>query len=226
MNPNDKKTNTTPSNPISGFYIGTIIQNNGVNENANKLQVEIERLGTFGTAFWAPFLSTIEEEISNQKPPLGSQVNVSFINCEITMPVILGIVSNTKTNTTNTQLMKVQTDASQNNYTITTQSGKTISLNDTGNNITISDANSNSIVMSENGITIKTNKNISFQAEGTIELKGKAGINIASASGDIASTGVNIIHNASNNFNADGNASVNITGGADLTLKAAMININ
>jgi hypothetical protein len=99
-------------------------------------------------------------------------------------------------------------------------------LDDQSQQITVNDDNGNSILMSDSGIAIKSEKNISLEAGQKIILKGEVGIDLQSPSGDVDTGAMNIRQSADLQFAAKGAMSVDVQSSAQLTLKAAMIMIN
>ena len=110
--------------------------------------------------------------------------------------------------------------------TITTPAKNTVQLDDKNKKISITDQNNNLIVMSSTGIEIKSPKNITISADQKVIISGNTGVEIKSSGGDVSSSGVNIKQNANIQFAAKGGASAEVNGGAQLTLKAAMVMIN
>jgi len=109
---------------------------------------------------------------------------------------------------------------------ITTPAKNKVVLSDEDKQITIADQNGNQILMSESGITIKSAKNISFEADQNISLKGNTGVTIQAAGGDVDVRGMNINNHADMQFSADGSMTAQVQGGTELTLKGAMVMIN
>jgi uncharacterized protein (DUF2345 family) len=82
------------------------------------------------------------------------------------------------------------------------------------------------MVMSCSGITIKSDKDITLQAGQKVIIKGNLGVNIQSSAGDVDVKGININETANMQYVAKGSMTAAVQGGAELTLKAAMIMIN
>ena len=73
---------------------------------------------------------------------------------------------------------------------------------------------------------IKSLKDISIEATGNLNLKGTQGVNIESSAGDVKTSGLNVKTTANIQFSAQGSATAEVSGGAQLTLKGAMVMIN
>ncbi|GGB79208.1 type IV secretion protein Rhs [Flavobacterium suaedae] len=175
-------------------------------------------------------------------PEVGDEVLLGFINEDPRFPVILGsLYSSSKIkpyeeldpnekNSTKAIVSKsgiyVQFDDENKVFTISTPGNNKVTLSDQDKKITLEDENSNSITMSESGITIKSPKDISIEADQNIKLTGNMGINAQASSGDVQLKGLNIKQNADVQYSAEGSASASVQGGAELTLKGAMVMIN
>lgn len=124
----------------------------------------------------------------------------------------------------------VRHDITEGNWTTVAHLGlsalRRVVLDDQSQQIAVNDDNGNSIVMSDSGIAIKSEKNISLEAGQKIILKGETGIDLQSSSGDVETCAVNIRQSADMQFAAKGAMTVDVQSSAQLTLKAAMIMIN
>ena len=80
--------------------------------------------------------------------------------------------------------------------------------------------------MSADGITIKSPKDISIEADQSLKLTGKQGVKISSSGGDVEVSGVNIKETAQSQYSAEGSMVAKINSGTELSLKSAMIMIN
>jgi uncharacterized protein (DUF2345 family) len=109
---------------------------------------------------------------------------------------------------------------------MTTPSGNKIIFSDEDKSISINDQNSNTITMSESGIAMNSNKDISITAKQNLVLNGAQGVQIKSSGGDVQLNGLNIKENASMQYSAQGGESAQVSGGMQLTLKGAMVMIN
>lgn len=124
----------------------------------------------------------------------------------------------------------VRHDITEGNWTTAAHLGlsalRHVVLDDQSRQITVSDDNGNSIVMSDSGIAIKSEKNISLEAGQKIILTGEVGIDLQSPSGDVETCAMNIRQSADMQFAAKGAAKVDVQSSGQLTLKAAMVMIN
>jgi len=102
----------------------------------------------------------------------------------------------------------------------------TISLDEKDNSLVFTDKNNHSIVMSESGINIKSEKNITIHAAQNLILKGDKGVKIESSRRDVQIKGVNIKEFASKGYSAQGRVSASLMGGRETKIKGAIVKIN
>lgn len=175
-------------------------------------------------------------------PEIGDEVVVGFLNEDPRFPVILGsLYSDSKikpftglqpneTNSLKAIVSKsgiyIQFDDDNKVLTVQTPGNNKMVFNDTDKQISVSDENSNSIVMSAEGITIKSPKTISIQADQQINVTGTQGITASAANGDVQLTGMNIKGTADMQYSAAGGQTMALNGGTELTMQSAMIMIN
>jgi len=175
-------------------------------------------------------------------PEVGDEVILGFLNEDPRYPVILGsLYSGTKLkphqdlspnekNSIKALYSKsgiyIQFDDENTVFTIATPDKNTVIVSDKDQSITIKDENENSIVMSKDGITIKSAKNISLEADQSISLKGTQGVKIEASGGDVEMKGVNIKETADMQYSAEGSQMAKTNSGMQLTLQSAMIMIN
>jgi Rhs element Vgr protein len=227
-----------------GLFNATVKQMYNDPDSQYRILVTIPLFDANGEGIWARlsnFYSTNGAGVFFL-PEVGDEVIVGFLNEDPRYPVILGsLYSSSKLkpfngldpnqkNTTKAIVSKskmyVEFDDENKVFTIATPAKNTIILSEKDKQITIQDQNENSIVMSSSGITIKSNKDINIEAMQKVNIKGTQGVTIASSGGDVATTGVNIKETAQAQFTAKGNLQAEVQGGAQLTLKAAMVMIN
>ena len=80
--------------------------------------------------------------------------------------------------------------------------------------------------MSDSGITIKSAKSITVQASQNLRLQGDQGVSIESSGGDVQIKGLNIKETAQMEYSAKGSITASLQGGAQTTIKGAMVMIN
>jgi len=229
---------------VSGLYSGTVKQMHEDPDSQYRILVSVPVFDSNGAGIWARlanFYSTSGAGVFFL-PEVGDEVVIGFMNEDPRFPVILGsLYSSTKIkpftgldpnqkNTTKAIVSKsgifIQFDDDKKILTIQTPSKNTIILSDDAKQISIKDQNSNSIIMSADGITIKSPKNINIEADQNVNIKGMQGITVKSSGGDVATSGLNIKESADMQYSAKGAQMAEISGGMQLTLKAAMVMIN
>ena len=227
-----------------GLFNGTVKKMFEDPDSQYRILVTVPLFDQSGEGIWARlsnFYSTSGAGVFFL-PEVGDEVILGFINEDPRYPVILGsLYSSTKLkpftgldpiekNSLKAIVSKsgisVQFDDENKVYTVTTPAKNTMIISDKDKKITIQDEHSNSIVMSADGITIKSPKDISIEADQSLKLTGKQGIKISSSGGDVEVSGINIKESAQSQYSAEGSMMAKINSGTELTLKSAMIMIN
>lgn len=235
------------SNSVGGLYNGTVVKIDSDPANQFRVQVTTPMLQTSDTGdnvLWARLSNFYATSGAGAFffPEIGDEVIVGFIDDNARFPVILGsLYSNSKKQPAagfepdnNNSLKAIVSksgiqltfDDSKKVLSIETPSHNTIVLSDQDKTMTLKDQNDNRIVMSESGIVIKSAKDLTFEANQKILIKGDQGVTTQSSGGDITTKGVNIKQTADEQYSAEGNATAQVKGGAELVLKAAMVMIN
>lgn len=175
-------------------------------------------------------------------PEVGDEVVVGFLNEDPRYPIILGSMYSADNNKPFDGLdpnekntikafvsksgINIQFDDENKVLTLETPSKNTAIFSDEDKQITIKDQNNNSIVMSESGITIKSDKDITVQATQNLTLQGDQGVTIESSGGDVQIKGLNIKETAQMQYSAEGSMTASLQGGTETTIKGAMVMIN
>jgi uncharacterized protein (DUF2345 family) len=123
-------------------------------------------------------------------------------------------------------LFEITFDEVKKEIRIFTPSNDSILIRNNPKSITIVDQSSNSVIMSDDGITIKSPKNINIEAGQNLILKGAQGITVQSSGGNVQTSGINIKETAQSEYSAEGRASAKVQAGSEVRLKAAMVRIN
>jgi len=235
------------SNGIGGLYNGTVVKIDSDPANQFRVQVTIPMLDTSNTennVLWARLSNFYATSGAGAFffPEIGDEVIVGFVDDTTRFPVILGSLYSIPNNQPATGLepddnnslkaivsksgIKLAFDDTQKVLSIETPNHNTIVLSDQDKTMTLKDQNDNSIVMSESGIAIKSAKDITFEADQNIMMKGTQGVTTQSSVGDVITKGMNIKQTADTQYSAEGGAAAQVTGGAELVLKGAMVLIN
>jgi len=228
---------------IHGLHCATVEKIFDDPESEFRIQINLPLFDQNGDGLWARlsnFYST-NGQGAFFIPEVGDEVIVGFLNDDPRYPIILGSMYSSKikpfstleTNEKNSikaiitkSELQLQFDDENKVLTAITPAKNKLVLDDKNKQITIQDQDQNSIVMSSDGITIKSPKSINIEAEQQVSIKGKTGINIGSSGGDVTVNGNNIKQTADLQFSAQGNVTASVKGGGELTLRAPMVKIN
>jgi Rhs element Vgr protein len=229
---------------VRGLLNGTVKQMYQDPDSQLRILVTVPMFDPNGDGIWARLANFYSTSAAGGffMPEVGDEVILGFLNEDPRYPIILGsMYSSSKLkpfkgldpNQDNSIKAIVSKSGISMEYndkdvilTIATPAKNTFVLNDKDSKITLTDANSNSIEMSSGGITIKSPKTITFQADEKVVIKGTQGIQVQSSGGDVETTGINIKETADSQYSAEGSMMAKINSGTELTLKSAMIMIN
>jgi Rhs element Vgr protein len=227
-----------------GLFNGTVKQMYQDPDTQFRILVTVPVLDQNGAGIWARLANFYSTAGAGAffLPEVGDEVVLGFLNEDPRYPVILGSLYSNSSNQPYKGLapdqqntikaiasksgILVKFDDQNKILTIITPAKNQVILSDQDNQITIQDDNQNSIVMSSSGITIKSASSINISAPQNISISGDQGITVSSSGGDVAVSGVNVSETAQAQYSAAGNATAQINGGAELTMKAAMVMIN
>lgn len=229
---------------VQGLFNGTVKKMYEDPDSQYRILVDVPLFDANGEGIWARltnFYSTSGAGVFFL-PEVGDEVVVGFLNEDPRFPIILGsLYSSTKNkpyegldpnekNSIKAIVSKsgisMEFDDENKVFTLKTPESNTAIFSDQDKQITIKDQNGNSIVMSESGITIKSDKDINIEASQNLNLKGNMGVNIQASSGDVQIKGMNIKNSADMEFSAEGSMTASLQGGTQATVKGAMVMIN
>jgi Rhs element Vgr protein len=227
-----------------GLFNGTVKKIANDPDKQYRILVSVPLFGTTGEGLWARLSNFYSSNNCGAffLPEVGDEVILGFLNEDPRFPVILGsLYSGPKLkpfaglepkdgNPVKAIVTKsgiyIQFDDKDKILTLTTPGKNMMEISDKDKKITIKDQNGNSIILSDSGITLKSPKDITIDAQQKVNIKGMQGVTIQSSGGDVNVSGVNIKESAKAQFTAEGSATAKVTGGAQLTLKAAIVMIN
>lgn len=213
---------------INGLHIGTVTQLEGDPENENKILVKIPIISEKEDGIWARLagIGSGDSKGFIFRPDVGDEVIVGFINDDPRNAVVLGsLYSSTKPAPADIPLsddnflkgivtkkegMKFIFDDEKNIVTLETPGENKIVISDEEKSITITDQNANQIIMNEDGILLKSDKEIVLDAKD---------VTIKTTEGDIS-------HKAAGNFVATTNAGGELSLSTNAVLKGALVEIN
>jgi Rhs element Vgr protein len=229
---------------VQGLFNATVKKMYEDPDSQYRILVDIPLFDPNGEGLWARLTNFYSTSGAGAffMPEVGDEVVVGFLNEDPRYPIILGRMYSSSKNKPFNGLdpneknsikaivsktgINIQFDDENKILTLTTPSKNTAIFSDKDKEITIKDQNSNSIVMSSSGITIKSPKNITVEATQNLTLKGNQGVSIESSAGDVQIKGLNIKNTANVAFSAKGSATAELQGGAQTTIKGAMVMIN
>jgi uncharacterized protein involved in type VI secretion and phage assembly len=229
---------------VTGLFNGTVKKMDSDPDSQYRILVNVPLFDPDGAGIWARLANFYSTSGAGAffLPEVGDEVVIGFLNEDPRFPVILGSLysstnnkpatgydpaaNNPKKAIVSKQGIVIEFDDENKVLTINTPNKNKIVLSDAATSITVEDQNSNSLVMSSSGIVLKSLKDITIEATGNLNLKGTQGVNIESSAGDVKTTGLNVKTTANIQFSAQGSATAEVSGGAQLTLKGAMVMIN
>jgi Rhs element Vgr protein len=229
---------------VQGLFNATVKKIYEDPDNQYRVLVDIPLFDTKGEGLWARLTNFYATSGAGAffMPEVGDEVVVGFLNEDPRFPIILGSMYSSQNNKPYSGLVpneknsikaivsksgiSMQLDDKDGILTLTTPGSNTAVFSDKDHTVTISDVNSNSITMSANGITIKSPNSITVETSGKLSLSGEQGVSIESPGGDVQIKGLNIKNTADMEFSAEGSTTASLTGGAETTIKGAMVMIN
>ena len=228
----------------TGLFNGTVKKMYDDPDSQFRILVDVPLFDPNGEGLWARLVNFYSTNGAGAffLPEVGDEVIIGFLNEDPRFPIILGSVysssknkpfdgyapaeKNPKKAIISKTGITVEFDDENKVLTAVTPSKNTLILSDKDKKVTLKDENNNSIFMSSDGITIKSAKRITLQADQNVEIKGAQGIKVASSGGDVETTGNNIKETANMQFAAKGSMTAQVQGGSELVLKGAMVMIN
>ena len=217
---------------ISGLQIGKVVKLENDPEGEHRIQVKLPVIDPQAKGIWARMatLDAGNNRGSFFRPEIDDEVAVGFINNDPRDPIVVGMLNSSKLPApveakddnhikgfVTRSEMKLMFDDDKKIITIETLAGNSIIISEKDKAITLTDQNKNTITMNENGIELKSPKDIKLDATGNVEIK---------AAKDIKIEGLNIDVKAKAEFKADGGAGAQVTTSAIAVLKGSMVQIN
>lgn len=222
---------------VRGLQNGVVTSNEDPKKEA-QIQVNIPVLSTTLWARHASFYATTGKGVWFQ-PEVGDEVIVGFLNDDPRFPIILGSLYSAKNappyvadekNSIKAIItkndLKIELNDEEKILTIQTPAGNKFTLSDKDKSITVIDQNKNTLTMDSSGITLKSDKNITLDAGGNINLKAKQNISGAATGGDVSLKGNNVNGDGKIGVKMKGGATAELSAGGQTTVKGAMVMIN
>lgn len=221
---------------VQGLFNATVLKMHEDPDSQYRILVDIPLFDTNGDGLWARLTNFYATSGAGAffMPEVGDEVVVGFLNEDPRYPIILGSMFSEPKNKPLSELVpdekntmkaivsksgiSMQFDDDLKILTLKTPNNNTAIFDDDEQKITIKDQNNNSIVLSESGITIETDKQLT--------LKGNEGVSIESSGGDIELTGGNIQNTAAMEFSATADGGASLTSSATTTIEGSLVMIN
>jgi Rhs element Vgr protein len=220
----------TPS--VSGLQIAVVVKLEGDPDGEDRIQVKMPLLDNAAEGTWARIatLDAGNNRGSYFRPEIGDEVIVGFVNDDPRDAIVLGMLNSSnkpaplpttddnhiKGFVTRSE-MKVLFDDEKKIITISTPAGNSIVIDEDKKSIKTTDQSGNTWEMSENGIEMKSPKDIKIEATGEISLK---------ATKDIKMEGLNVKAKASAELTMEGTAKASLKASGQAEVKGAMVMIN
>lgn len=229
---------------VRGLVNGTVKKIDEDPDSQYRILVDIALFDAKGEGIWARLANFYSTSGAGAffMPEVGDEVVVGFLNEDPRYPIILGSLYSSSKNKPFEGLdpneknsikaivsksgINVKFDDENKILSLTTPQKNTIIFSDKDKSVSIQDENENSIKLSSDGISLSSPKNINIKANQKVSINGMQGITLDSSGGDVQLNGINIKSTAQGEFSAEGSAMAQIQGGAELTLKGAMVMIN
>jgi phage protein D len=219
--------------PVPGLQIGVVVKRIDDPDNKQRIQIKLPLLADDGdTLVWARLAASYATNGAGIQflPEIDDEVLVGFMHDDPNAAVILGSLHNstaprpldaTEENFIKTiltpELLKIEFNDELKILTLETPGGHTVVLDDDATMIKLEDSNGNTITMDDRGITLKSDKDITLEAGGKIDVSAKL---------DATVTGMNVTCEGDTAFTGKGGATAEVSGGGQTTIKGAMVMIN
>lgn len=226
---------------IQGLHVGRIVGHSGDPTGAHRLQVQVPGLGPAAAPLWARLLQFQASDGAGAwfVPAAGDEVVLGFFHNDPVQPVILGSLysaqheppgqladgGHTQGIVTRGGLRLVFNDDDK-SITVTTPADHQIVLSDRDRSIVLQDNNGNHVTLNPQGVAIQTAKDLHAQAQGTITLEATGGVHIASPSGAVQLSGLEVSCQARIGFKATGQATAELSAAGQTVVRGGLVMIN
>lgn len=223
-----------------GLQIGIVARLDGDPAGEQRIQVQLPVLGAASPGVWARFAQSYASQGfgSFTLPEIGDEVVIGCLNGDPSNPVILGSLysrrrpppyaltaeNEVKALVTRSQT-RIEIDDAAKTVRLRTPGGNSALLNDQDQSIRFEDQNGSSVTLGPGGIVLKSAKDITLTATGSINLAASDAISLE-ATGDLTAKGMNVTADAQVAFTGKGASSAEVSAGGVTTLKGAMVMIN
>ena len=225
---------------VHGLLTGIVMQIHDDPEKLNRVKVNIPLMENEKQDVWARLGGIYA---SNKVgclfyPEVGDEVVLGFFGGDPSSPVILGSLyssklapphaleqkNNVKQILTREKL-NLEFNEEKKSITIATPGNRKFILDDDGKKILVEDSSGNKIEMSDSGIKVSSNKDISFDTKGKFKVSAVGGIELSSK-GNLKGEGLNVEFNGKIGFTGKGSAKAEVSASGQTVIKGAMVMIN
>ena len=109
---------------------------------------------------------------------------------------------------------------------ITTAGGNQLTFSDEAGTILLQDQHANQILLSEDGVLVKSSKDLNLEAPGSINITADQHLNLWAKQGNLRAKGITVDLDAQASLKAQGGASAELSAGGNTTVKGAIVMIN
>lgn len=209
---------------VKGLQIGKVSQLEDDPDGEERIMVTLPVINEEEQGIWCRLacLDAGPERGMVFRPEIGDEVIVGFINEDPNQAVVLGSLFSSSNSSplpaTNDNHqkgyvsrtgIKITVDDELGTLTLETPSGKTVLLDDDGDQVTLKDDHGNTVVMDSGGMVLESSGDIAIKS-----------------SGDLSLEGTNVKIAAQAEFTAEGSAGSTLSSSATTTIKGSLIQIN
>lgn len=226
---------------LNGLHIGTVKKIDEDPDGEFRVQIDLPVIEESGDGVWARLSNYYATNGAgfNFFPEVGDEVVLGFLGADPRFPIILGSLYS-KTNVpeqsptadnfiksiSTTGKLKLSFDDEKGVIILDSPNGNKVTLDDENSIVELADSNGNTIELSENGIEIKSSKDLKLTADGAISIAAQTDVSIEGAGGDVSLKGNNINSKANIALKAEGAASAELKASGNVIVKGAMVMIN
>lgn len=227
------------TSPISGLSTGIVKQIHEDPDGNYRILVSIPTLKKDNLKLWARLsnLFASKEIGAFFYPELDDEVVLGFLNEDPHNPIILGMLyskqnkpplepadGNQEKAIISREKLTIHFQEEDKSIIIKTPAENQIVLHDKEEKITISDQHDNVITLSAEGISLKSPKKISLEADQDIEIKAGGSLSLEAKS-DVKVEGMNTSLKGKTQLKAEG-ATAEVSGSSQTTIKGGIVMIN
>ncbi|WP_423737460.1 type VI secretion system tip protein VgrG [Chitinophaga caseinilytica] len=210
---------------INGLHTAIVKALEGDPDGEGRILLQIPSVDTGDDGVWARVctLDAGSDRGTCFLPELEDEVLVGFLDDDPRFPVVLGGLhssakaaplepkdDNHEKGLFTRSGMRILFNDDKKTLVIDTPGGHLVSLDEDAGEVTIKDKNDNKIVLSQDGITIESAKDLVMKASGSIKLESSTGFEAK----------------AGTQFKAEGSAGMEISSSANTVIKGTMVQIN